>query len=387
MKEMLEENRPATPEVVSHIDRCLSCLSCMTTCPSGVNYMHLVDHGRAHIERTYRRPLLDRAIRFALARTMPYPRRFRAALMLAALAKPLRPLLAAVPGLDRVAAMLKLAPGTPPPPARQPAVAPVQGTRRARVALLAGCVQSVLAPDINAAAIRLLNRCGVEVVSPPDEGCCGALVHHLGREEESLAFARRNVDAWTRLIEGEGLDAVVVTASGCGTQLKDYGHMLREDPAYAGKAARVSSLAKDISEFLAPADLPALTGPTGQAVTYHSACSLQHGQQIRGEPKDLLKAAGFKVKDVPEGHICCGSAGTYNIMQPVLSAGLRARKAGNIASTAPDIVAAGNIGCITQLQGAVDAPVVHTVELLDWATGGPAPAAFGARVPGQGGVV
>jgi glycolate oxidase iron-sulfur subunit len=383
MKEMLEENRPATAEVVTHIDRCLSCLSCMTTCPSGVNYMHLVDHGRAHIERTYRRPFLDRTLRTVLAKVLPFPGRFRAALILGTLARPLRPLFAAVPGLDRVAAMLALAPGVPTPAVAPPRLAPAVGPERGRVALLAGCVQSVLAPGINEAAVRLLNRVGIGVVAAPGEGCCGALVHHLGREDEALAFARNNVDAWTREIEAHGLDAILVTASGCGTMLKDYGFMLRDDPAYAEKAARVSALAKDISEYLAGLGLPPPLVATGQTVTYHSACSLQHGQQIQAEPRALLRAAGFRVRDVPEGHICCGSAGTYNIMQPALSAALRDRKAGNIRKTAPVVVAAGNIGCITQLQGALDVPVVHTVELLDWATGGPVPAGFDpeARTP------
>ncbi|HVV94143.1 MAG TPA: glycolate oxidase subunit GlcF [Hyphomicrobiales bacterium] len=376
MKEMLEKNLPATPEVVTHIDRCLSCLSCMTTCPSGVNYMHLVDHGRAHIEKTFRRPLVDRVLRTVLAKTLPFPGRFRAALMLGSLAAPLRPLFGATAALRPVAAMLGLAPGAPPRAAPPPPVAGAEGEERGRVALLRGCVQSVLAPGINAAAVRLLNRAGVSVFAVPGEGCCGALVHHLGREDEALAFARANVDAWTRAIEAHRLDAILVTASGCGTMLKDYGFMLREDAAYAGKAARVSALAKDISEYLAAIGLPPAAIATGQAVTYHSACSLQHGQQIRDELKALLRAAGFKVKDVPEGHICCGSAGTYNILQPALSAGLRDRKAANIAKTAPAVVAAGNIGCITQLKGAVGAPVVHTVELLDWATGGPVPPGF-----------
>jgi glycolate oxidase iron-sulfur subunit len=376
MKEMLEKNLPATPEVVTHIDRCLSCLSCMTTCPSGVHYMHLVDHGRAHIEKTYRRPFVDRVLRTALAKTLPFPGRFRIALMLGALARPLRPLFAASVALKPVAAMLALAQGVPPRGAPMPPVSRATGEERGRVVLLKGCVQSVLAPGINEAAVRLLNRAGASVFAAPGEGCCGALVHHLGREDEALAFVRHNVDVWTHAIAEHRLDAILVTASGCGTMLKDYGFMLREDPAYAEKAARVSALAKDISEYLAALGLPKPVVATGQAVTYHSACSLQHGQQIRDEPKALLRAAGFKVRDVPEGHICCGSAGTYNILQPALSAQLRDRKAANIGKTAPAVVAAGNIGCITQLQGTVGVPVVHTLELLDWATGGPIPPGF-----------
>jgi glycolate oxidase iron-sulfur subunit len=338
--------------------------------------MHLVDHARGYIEETYRRPLPDRLIRAVLARVLPYPGRFRAALALAVIGKPLRPLLAGL-GFDRLAAMLALAPAGGPASPAAPLSAPAEsGARRVRVAILQGCAQPVLAPEINAAAARLLGRFGVEVVDVPGEGCCGALVHHMGREADGLAFARRNVDAWTRVIEAGGLDAIAITTSGCGTTIKDYGHMLREDPAYAARAARVSALAKDISEVLAGLRLPPPEKPPGAAVTYHSACSMQHGQQIKEEPKQLLRAAGFAVREPAEAHICCGSAGTYNILQPELAGRLRERKAGNIRRTAPEIVATGNIGCITQLKGTVGVPVLHTVELLDWAYGGPRPAAL-----------
>jgi glycolate oxidase iron-sulfur subunit len=381
MKDMLEKDRPADEETVLHIDRCLSCLSCMTTCPSGVHYMHLVDHGRAHIEKTYRRPLADRLLRTVLAAVLPYPARFRASLTAAFVAKPVAPLLAlAGPTGRRLAAMLRLAPLRVPPrtmlrPGRavDPPVAP-----RGRVALLTGCAQPVLRPEINEATVRLLTRLGIAVVLPRGEGCCGALTHHLGREEEALESARRNVDAWTAELDGGGLDAILITASGCGTTIKDYGHMLREDPAYAAKAARVSALAKDVTEYLVGLGLPPPATPVPElTVTYHSACSMQHGQQIRAEPKALLAAAGFLVRDVPEGHICCGSAGTYNILQPEFAGRLKARKLANIASTAPDVVATGNIGCITQLAPGAGVPVVHTVELLDWAHGGPRPEALG----------
>jgi glycolate oxidase iron-sulfur subunit len=245
--------------------------------------------------------------------------------------------------------------------------------RKARVALLSGCAQPVLKPEINDATIRLLTRLGVEVVLPKGEGCCGALVHHMGKEADAMDRARQNVDAWMREVEGDGLDAVIITASGCGTTIKDYGHLLREDATYAARAARVSALAKDISEFLATLDLPAPARETGLTVAYHSACSMQHGQQIRTEPKKLLEKAGFTVKDVPEGHICCGSAGTYNILQPQLAGQLRARKVANIESTRPDVIATGNIGCMTQIGGGTAIPILHTVELLDWAYGGDAP--------------
>jgi glycolate oxidase iron-sulfur subunit len=379
IKDMLENGRPADRQIVTHIDRCLSCLSCMTTCPSGVNYMHLVDHARAHIEKTYRRPLADRAIRALLAFTLPYPGRFRAALKLAALGRPFAGLLARVPALKPLTAMLKLAPGSVPAssPVSRPGSYPPQGNRRGRVALLTGCAQSVLDPGINEATVRLLTRLGVEVVVPAGEACCGALVHHMGKEHAALAAARRNVDAWCREIERGGLDAVVITASGCGTTIKDYGFMLRLDPAYAEKAARVSALAKDITEYLATLDLPEPSVKPAMTIAYHSACSMQHGQRITRQPKELLARAGFTVKEPREGHLCCGSAGTYNILQPEISAKLRDRKVRNIAATGADAVATGNIGCITQIASAASLPVVHTVMLLDWAYGGERPKGIG----------
>lgn len=374
IKDMLEGDKPATPEVVKHIDRCLSCLSCMTTCPSDVHYMHLVDHARVYIEQTYRRPLADRLMRRVLAAVLPYPNRFRLALAGAWFAKPLAPLLARIPGMSRVSAMLRLAPAKATARSHNEGVRvfPAEGARTARVAILQGCAQPVLEPSINDAAIRFLTRHGVEVVQAEGEGCCGALVHHMGRERDSHAAAKRNIDAWGRVAEEGGLDAILITTSGCGTAIKDYGFMLREDPAYAEKAAWVSSLAKDFSEVAIRLELK-LARETGQAVTYHSACSMQHGQSIREEPKALLKAAGFRVREPAEGHLCCGSAGTYNILQPEIATRLRDRKLANIAKTAPEIVAAGNVGCLTQLRSGTSTPCVHTAELLDWATGGPLP--------------
>ncbi|MFI5014016.1 MAG: glycolate oxidase subunit GlcF [Hyphomicrobiales bacterium] len=386
IKDMLEGQKPASPEVVKHIDRCLSCLSCMTTCPSGVNYMHLVDHARAYIEDSYRRPLGDRAIRAVLAAILPHRRRFRLALRAAKLGQPFKGLLRLIPSMgERLATMLELAPASLPVEARppQPTVFPAAGIRKARVALLEGCAQSVLKPQINAAATRLLNRLGVEVVTVKGEGCCGALVHHMGREEASHAFAVNNIEAWHAESERGRLDAILLTASGCGTTIKDYGFMFRNDEKLAAKAAKISALAKDISEYLAGLELPVPARPGGLTVAYHSACSMQHGQKITDEPKMLLRAAGFVVKDVAEGHICCGSAGVYNILQPQIAGELRERKVGNIARTRPDIVATGNIGCITQIAkgfanrkragGPTAPPVLHTVELLDWALGGPVP--------------
>jgi glycolate oxidase iron-sulfur subunit len=377
IKDMLENGRPADEEVVTHIDRCLSCLACMTTCPSGVNYMHLVDHARIHIENTYKRPLADRLMRATLAAVLPYPERFRLALKAARLGRPFAGLMKRVPLLKTFGVMLDLAPRgfAPPSAAPQPGVRPATTKRRGRVAILTGCAQPVLKPEINEATIRLLTRLGIDVVVPEGEGCCGALVHHMGREEQALVAARRNVDVWIKAADEGGLDAIVITASGCGTTIKDYGHMLRLDPAYAEKAARVSALAKDITEYLASLDLSRQEA-RNVTVAYHSACSMQHGQKITTAPKLLLKNAGFTVRDPAEGHLCCGSAGTYNILQPEISATLKARKVRNIEATKADIIATGNIGCITQIATGTQMPILHTVELLDWAYGGEKPASL-----------
>jgi glycolate oxidase iron-sulfur subunit len=382
IKDMLEHDRKAAPEVVKHIDRCLSCLACMTTCPSGVHYMHLVDHARVHIERTYRRPLFDRAFRALLATVLPNARLMRWAMLAGRVAKPLASALAAI-GLTRTAAMVRLAPAKAPVQASDKTnVLSAQGARRGRVALLDGCANPALAPHINAAAIRLLTRHGIEVVIAPGEGCCGALAHHMGKDARALRQVRNNVDAWTREIHGEGLDAILVTASGCGTTVKDYGYLLRTDPAYADKAARVSALARDISEYLTGLTLSP-GAPNGIRVAYHCPCSLQHGQKVVREPKTLLAHAGFIVKDVPEGHLCCGSAGTYNMLQPEIAGRLAARKAENIERLEPDLVATSNLGCMVQIGQASRIPIVHLVELLDWATGGPKPAALhGVRTDG-----
>jgi glycolate oxidase iron-sulfur subunit len=372
MKEMLENQRQPTAEVVKHIDRCLSCLSCMTTCPSDVNYMHLVDHARAYIEERYRRPLMERLFRGVLAWVLPHPGRFRMALALARLVRPAAPLARRIPALKPLSAMLALTPARPAPAAPLQA-SPASGMK-GRVVLLQGCAEPVLRPEIRAATIRLLNRAGYDVEFAGGEGCCGALVHHMGREGEALAAARRNVDAWTA-IAPQSVEAIVVTASGCGTTIKDYGFLLREDPAYAAKAAKVSEIALDISELLAKIDLPPGDG-RGLRVAYHAACSLQHGQKVIEAPKRLLAEAGFTVVTPAEGHLCCGSAGTYNILQPEIAGRLGERKAANLMRLKPDVIATGNIGCATQIALRAEAPVVHTVELLDWATGGPAPPAM-----------
>jgi glycolate oxidase iron-sulfur subunit len=376
IKDMLENDRAATVEVVEHIDRCLSCLACMTTCPSGVHYMHLVDHARVHIEETFRRPFGERLLRAVLAGLMPYPQRFRLALFAARLAKPLAPLAQSI-GLKRLAAMLRLSPWHAPHRPLAPQTFAARGTRKGRVALLAGCVNDALAPAINAATISVLTRHRIEVVLPEGAGCCGSLVRHMGRDHEALAQTRATIDAFGAL---DGLDAIIVNTSGCGTTVKDYGFMLRGDPAYAERAARISGLAKDVAEYLATLPLEpnrdTPNGHQGLVVAYHAACSLQHGQRVTRQPKELLLKLGFVVKDVPEGHLCCGSAGTYNILQPDIAMQLRERKVGTIERLRPDVIAAGNIGCITQIAGGTELPLVHTVELIDWATGGPQPAAL-----------
>jgi glycolate oxidase iron-sulfur subunit len=373
IKDMLETQAQPTPEVVKHIDRCLSCLSCMTTCPSGVNYMHLVDHARAYIEQRYRRPWRERLLRGLLAAVLPHQGRFRLALALARLARPAMPLADKVAVLRPIAAMLALVPRrVPAPPSDAPSPARVS---RGRVALLQGCAEPVLRPEIRAATVRLLNRAGYDVVFVPGEGCCGALVHHMGKEEAALAAARANVDAWMRAIDDGGLDAIVITTSGCGTTIKDYGFMLKGEPAYADRAAQVSALAKDVSELLVAADLPAGDG-RGLTVAYHAACSLQHGQKVTDAPRRLLAAAGYLVRTPIEQHLCCGSAGTYNILQPEIAGQLGDRKVANLARLGADVIATGNIGCAVQIGQRAAIPVVHTVELLDWATGGPAPHAI-----------
>ena len=371
IKDMLEAGRPADERTVTHIDRCLSCLACMTTCPSGVHYMHLVDHARAHIEKTYRRPLMDRLLRWTLARIIPYPMRFRAALVGAKLAKPFARL---VPDA-RLRAMLAMAPKRIPPVSRNddPQVFPAQGVPRLRVALMTGCAQKALNTDINDATIRLLRRLGCEVVVAQGAGCCGALTHHMGREDDSHASAAANIRAWMAEKRGAGLDAIVINTSGCGTTVKDYGHMFRTT-GLAAEAAEVAGLACDITELLERIGLP--EGAGGLKVAYHAACSLQHGQQVKTAPKSLLKRAGFTVVEPADSHLCCGSAGTYNLLQPKISAELKARKVATLEATAPQVIAAGNIGCMMQIGSGTGVPVVHTVELLDWATGGPKPRAL-----------
>ena len=370
IKDMLENDRPADAKTVKHIDRCLSCLACMTTCPSGVHYMHLVDHARAHIEQTYKRPLMDRFLRWTLANILPYPTRFRLALLGAKIGRPFAFLMPDA----RLKAMLAMAPKTIPPVSRNDDAQtfPAKGERKMRVALMTGCAQKALNTDINDATIRLLTRLGAEVVVAKDAGCCGALVHHMGQEDKSHAQAARNIRVW--MGEGE-LDGVIINTSGCGTTIKDYGHMFRNDPL-AQDAAKISAMAMDVSEVVKKLGLPD-GAPKNLRVAYHAACSLQHGQKIKDVPKSLLKTAGFEIAEPADSQLCCGSAGTYNLLQPEISGELKKRKVATLEAKSPDVIAAGNIGCMMQIGSGTQVPIVHTVELLDWATGGPRPPGLG----------
>ncbi|MBT3141168.1 glycolate oxidase subunit GlcF [Ruegeria litorea] len=380
IKDMLENERVPDETTVKHVDRCLSCLACMSTCPSGVHYMHLVDHAREYIEQNYQRPFTDRALRWILAQILPYPKRFRLALLGAKIGRPFKFLMPDA----RLKAMLEMAPKTIPPVSRNddPQSFAPKGQQVKRVALMTGCAQKALNTDINDATIRLLTRLGCEVVVAEGAGCCGALTHHMGKSDESHKTAAKNIRAWTAEMDGQGLDAIVINTSGCGTTVKDYGHMFRNDKL-AADAARVSGLAMDISELLMTLDLPE-RADKDLTVAYHAACSLQHGQQIKTHPKTLLKRAGFKVVEPADSHLCCGSAGTYNLMQPEISGQLKTRKIRTLEAKKPDLIAAGNIGCMMQIGSGTELPIVHTVELLDWATGGPQPPAMtieGKRVP------
>ncbi len=372
IKDMLETGRPADARTVLHIDRCLSCLACMTTCPSGVHYMHLVDEARSYIERTHQRPLMDRLLRAVLARIIPYPGRFRLALFAARLARPLKRLLPDA----RLRAMLDMAPARLPPVSRNddPQTFAATGPRRMRLALMTGCAQRALNADINDATIRLLTRLGAEVVVARGQGCCGALTHHMGKTKLAHAAAAANIRAFMAEKAAGGLDGIIINTSGCGTTVKDYGHMFRTDPL-AADAATVAGLALDVSEVLVTLGLPGGT-PKGLRVAYHAACSLQHGQQIKSAPRDLLRRAGFEVVEPADSHLCCGSAGTYNLLQPAISAELKKRKVETLKARRPDIIAAGNIGCMMQIGSGTTVPILHTVELLDWATGGPRPRAL-----------
>ncbi len=369
IKDMLENSRIPDEKTVKHIDRCLSCLACMTTCPSGVHYMHLIDHAREYVEKNYTRRWDDRAIRWLLALILPYPNRFRFAMYGAKIAKPFAWVLP-----KKLRSMVEFAPKKIPPisPNDKPQVFKAKTKRVKRVALMTGCAQKTLNTDINDATIRILTRHGCDVVIAQGAGCCGALTHHMGKASQSHKTAAKNITAWVAEMDGEGLDAIVINASGCGTTLKDYGHMFKTHPLEKD-AIRVAKISKDISEVIADLGLQKTNKRQKYKVAYHSACSLQHGQKITELPKTLLKQAGFEVVAPAESHLCCGSAGTYNLMQPEISTQLKIRKIGHLDATNSDIIATGNIGCMMQIGSGSKTSIVHTVELLDWATGGPVP--------------
>ena len=369
IKDMLEKQRKPDEKVVKHVDRCLSCLACMTTCPSGVNYMHLVDHAREYIEDNYKRPIFDRIMRATLAQILPYDKRFRFAMRSARLVKPFASLMP-----SKIRNMVEFAPKNIPVPSLndRPQVFPAEGERIKRVALMTGCAQKALDTDINDATIRLLRRHGCEVVVAAGAGCCGALTHHMGKSKLSHISAAKNIRAWMTELNGDGLDAIVINTSGCGTTVKDYGNMFAGDPLVED-AKKVGALAKDITEIMIELGLGETSIPETR-VAYHAACSLQHGQQIKTHPKTLLKNAGFTIIEPKDSHLCCSSAGTYNLMQPEISKKLKERKVQTLEELKPDVISAGNIGCMMQIGSSIGVPVVHTAELLDWATGGPKPA-------------
>ncbi len=379
IKEMLENAAPPSAPVVKHLDRCLSCLACETICPSGVSYRRIIDKGRAYVEEHYRRPFADRVLRAMLARVLPHRRRFRAVLMLAAPAQPLADWFERIPRMRPLATLLRLNRAAKSlrrevSARREKNHLPMRPAAAWRVGLAAGCVEPVLDPEIQRACVRLLLRAGCEIIKAKGEGCCGALSHHMGRDTEALELARANVDAWHRQLEAGPLAAIVVTASGCGPVIRDYGHMLRDDPRYAAKAARVSALACDLSELLDRIGLPPTVGVPPTVVGYHAACSLQHGQRVASAPARVLADAGFEVREPKESHLCCGSAGVYNILQPEIAAQLGARKVQALGALEADVIATGNIGCMVQISAASRLPVAHIAQLLDWATGGPKPA-------------
>ena len=375
IKDMLENDKPANEKIAKHIDRCLSCYSCMTTCPSGVNYMHLVDHARNHIEKTYTRPFFDRFIRSLLSKILPSPTLFRMAGYSARLFSPLKFLFP-----KKIKNMLKYMPNSFPTSKQEnKEIYPSAGKTYARVALLTGCVQRVISPQINDATIEILNRHGVEVIVPKQVVCCGSLNHHLGKEDLAHRSFINNINSWFKWYEKKSLDAILVTTSGCGTTLKDYGYIFRDHPdkELRKKAKIVSSLAKDVTEYLGKnIKLNYMKKDKKFKIAYHSACSMQHGQKIHKQPMDLLKKTGNEIVEIPDGHLCCGSAGTYNLLQDEMAGELLKRKISNIDKVKPDFISTGNIGCMTQISSGTQIPIVHTIEILNWYTGGEKPKAI-----------
>ena len=349
IKQVLE-GQPATRKTQRHLDRCLTCRACETTCPSGVDYHRLLDTGRDMVERTVQRSLGDRLVRRALRMLLPWPARFAPLLRIGQMVRPMLP-----------AALKQHV------PARQDSsqAAPVQQHARTML-LLDGCVQPSLAPQINRATLRVLDALGIGAVSEKNSGCCGAVSHHLNAPEEARAFMRTNIDAWWPAIE-KGAEAIIVTASGCAPMVKEYGHLLATDSAYADKAKRVSELAKDISEIISAEFSREAFADTGgdTRIAFHSPCTLQHGQRITGKVEDILTRLGFKLTDVSNGHLCCGSAGTYSILEPALSSALRDNKLATLQAGQPDIIATANIGCLMHMAAQAEVPVKHWIELLE----------------------
>ena len=375
IKQMFEGSK-VTSTMVHHIDRDPSCLG-RAASPSAVDYMHLVNLARVRIEQRGHRSAGQRMMRWFLSRVLTNPNRLKGLLVLGWFAKPFRNMLAKI-GLRRVAAALELVPKDAlklkvlkPNSAFNP-----RAPQSKRVGIMLGCVQEVLAPQVNRAAIRLLRRHGIDVMVIKDECSSGAISHFLGREEEARTYARHNIDALTAVMRERLLDAIIVTDGGRGAMLKDYGNLLARDRGYAERAEYVASLARDVIEFLDEIGLNPPVMWTGLKIAYHSAGSLQLGQEVEALPRTLLEQAGYTMTDIPESHLCCGSAGVYNILQPELAGQLRERTIKNIESISPDVVVVGNTGCMALLKGGIDAPIVHTVELLDWATGGPCPPAL-----------
>jgi glycolate oxidase iron-sulfur subunit len=372
---MLENNKPASEKITRHIDRCLSCYACMTTCPSGVNYMHLVDHARNHIEKTYVRPFFDRFIRILLSIILPSPKLFRIVGYLARIANPFKFLFP-----KKIKNMLKYMPTSfPKSNYENKEVYSAKGKTFAKVALLTGCVQRVISPQINDSTIDILNRHGVEVIVPKEITCCGSLNHHLGKEDLAHKSFVNNINFWFKCYEERNLDAILVTTSGCGTTLKDYGHIFRDDPDkdLRKKAKIISSLAKDVTEYLGKnIKLNFVEKDKKFKIAYHSACSMQHGQKLHSQPINLLKKTGNEIIEIPDGHLCCGSAGTYNLLQGEMASELLVRKVSNIDKVKPDFISTGNIGCITQISSGTKIPILHTIEILNWYTGGEKPNAI-----------
>jgi len=375
IRDMLENNKPASEKITRHIDRCLSCYACMTTCPSGVNYMHLVDHARNHIEKTYVRPFFDRFIRILLSIILPSPKLFRIVGYLARIANPFKFLFP-----KKIKNMLKYMPTSfPKSNYENKEVYSAKGKTFAKVALLTGCVQRVISPQINDSTIDILNRHGVEVIVPKEITCCGSLNHHLGKEDLAHKSFVNNINFWFKCYEERNLDAILVTTSGCGTTLKDYGHIFRDDPDkdLRKKAKIISSLAKDVTEYLGKnIKLNFVEKDKKFKIAYHSACSMQHGQKLHSQPMNLLKKTGNEIVEIPDGHLCCGSAGTYNLLQGEMASELLVRKVSNIDKVKPDFISTGNIGCITQISSATKIPILHTIEILNWYTGGEKPNAI-----------